>query len=61
MVEFAKAGLKDPKLVRLDVESKIGDDLRMAFFTVRQAEKDACLLALLDAKSAKSVFKSSRN
>ena len=47
LVEFAKAGLKDPKLVRLDVESKIGDDLRMAFFTVRQAEKDACLLALL--------------
>ncbi|OAX39981.1 DEAD-domain-containing protein [Rhizopogon vinicolor AM-OR11-026] len=47
LVEFAKAGLRDPKLVRLDAESKISTDLRMAFFSVKQAEKDACLLALL--------------
>ena len=47
LVDFAKAGLKNPKLVRLDAESKISADLRMAFFTVRQAEKDACLLTLL--------------
>jgi ATP-dependent RNA helicase DDX54/DBP10 len=47
LVEFAKAGLQDPKLVRLDAESKISSDLRMAFFSVKQAEKDACLLALL--------------
>ncbi|KAG0704483.1 P-loop containing nucleoside triphosphate hydrolase protein [Suillus ampliporus] len=47
LVEFAKAGLCDPKLVRLDAESKISSDLRMAFFSVKQAEKDACLLALL--------------
>ena len=47
LVEFAKAGLHDPKLVRLDAESKISTDLRMAFFSVKQAEKDACLLALL--------------
>ncbi|KAJ3516845.1 hypothetical protein NLJ89_g867 [Agrocybe chaxingu] len=47
LVEFAKAGLQDPKLVRLDAESKISTDLRMAFFSVKQAEKDACLLALL--------------
>ncbi|KAG2074614.1 ATP-dependent RNA helicase DBP10 [Suillus decipiens] len=47
LVEFAKAGLSDPKLVRLDVESKISSDLRMAFFSVKQAEKDASLLALL--------------
>lgn len=47
LVEFAKAGLHDPKLVRLDVESKISTDLRMAFFSVKQAEKDACLIALL--------------
>lgn len=32
LVEFAKAGLSDPKLVRLDAESKISTDLRMAFF-----------------------------
>ncbi|KAG1900649.1 P-loop containing nucleoside triphosphate hydrolase protein [Suillus fuscotomentosus] len=47
LVEFAKAGLSDPKLVRLDAESKISTDLRMAFFSVKQAEKDASLLALL--------------
>ena len=47
LVDFAKAGLQDPKLVRLDAESKISSDLRMAFFSVKQDEKDACLLALL--------------
>ena len=47
LVEFAKAGLQNPKLVRLDAESKISPDLRMAFFSVKQAEKDACLLVLL--------------
>ena len=47
LVEFAKAGLQDPKLVRLDAESKISSDLRMAFFSIKQAEKDACLLGLL--------------
>ncbi|KAG6811535.1 hypothetical protein H0H92_006968 [Tricholoma furcatifolium] len=47
LVEFAKAGLEEPKLVRLDAESKISNDLRMAFFSVKQAEKEACLLSLL--------------
>ncbi|KAF8326673.1 uncharacterized protein EI90DRAFT_2930055 [Cantharellus anzutake] len=47
LVEFAKAGLQNPKLVRLDAESKISSDLRMAFFSVKQTEKDACLLTLL--------------
>ncbi|CUA66773.1 hypothetical protein RSOLAG22IIIB_00221 [Rhizoctonia solani] len=47
LVEFAKAGLQDPKLVRLDSESKIGADLRMAFFSVKHEEKEAALLALL--------------
>ncbi|KAG1813712.1 P-loop containing nucleoside triphosphate hydrolase protein [Suillus variegatus] len=47
LVEFAKAGLSDPKLVRLDAESKISTDLRMALFSVKQAEKDASLLVLL--------------
>ncbi|KAF8274599.1 P-loop containing nucleoside triphosphate hydrolase protein [Lactarius quietus] len=47
LVEFAKAGLQNPKLVRLDAESKISADLRMAFFSVKQDEKDACLLVLL--------------
>ncbi|KAL0575743.1 ATP-dependent RNA helicase dbp10 [Marasmius crinis-equi] len=47
LVDFAKAGLENPKLVRLDAESKISSDLKMAFFSVKQAEKDACLLSLL--------------
>ncbi|KAG5733691.1 ATP-dependent RNA helicase DBP10 [Termitomyces sp. T112] len=47
LVEFAKAGLVEPKLVRLDAESKISTDLRMAFFSVKKAEKEACLLSLL--------------
>ncbi len=47
LVEFAKAGLQEPKLVRLDTESKVSPDLKMAFFSVKQAEKDACLLSLL--------------
>jgi len=47
LVEFAKAGLQDPKLVRLDAESKISSDLKVAFFSVKQAEKEACLLSLL--------------
>ncbi|CAE7144168.1 unnamed protein product, partial [Rhizoctonia solani] len=47
LVEFAKAGLQDPKLVRLDSESKISTDLRMAFFSVKQEEKEAALLSLL--------------
>ncbi|KAG8708350.1 ATP-dependent RNA helicase dbp10 [Ceratobasidium sp. 394] len=47
LVEFAKAGLQDPKLVRLDSESKISSDLRMAFFSVKQEEKEAALLSLL--------------
>lgn len=47
LVEFAKAGLREPKLVRLDSETKISADLRMAFWSVREGEKDAALLCLL--------------
>ena len=35
--EFAKAGLRDPEMVRLDVESRISPDLGLAFFSVRCA------------------------
>lgn len=47
LVEFAKAGLVNPKLIRLDAESKISSDLRMAFISVKPAEKEAALLTLL--------------
>lgn len=47
LAEFAKAGLRDPQLVRLDVETKISPDLKLSFFTVRQEEKYAALLYLV--------------
>ncbi|KAF3767588.1 hypothetical protein M406DRAFT_39706 [Cryphonectria parasitica EP155] len=47
LVEFARAGLQDPSLVRLDAETKISPDLESAFFTVKAAEKEAGLLHVL--------------
>ena len=47
LVEFAKAGLQDPLLIRLDVEQKISEDLETAFFTAKPAEKQAALLYIL--------------
>ncbi|KAF2772719.1 DEAD-domain-containing protein [Teratosphaeria nubilosa] len=47
LVEFARAGLQDPKLVRLDTESKIAPGLESAFFTVKRAEKEGALLHIL--------------
>ncbi|EGG13117.1 uncharacterized protein MELLADRAFT_32308 [Melampsora larici-populina 98AG31] len=47
LVEFAKAGLQNPKLVRLDSESKISSDLQMGFLSIKPNEKDAGLLVIL--------------
>ncbi|WEW57360.1 ATP-dependent RNA helicase dbp10 [Emydomyces testavorans] len=47
LVEFARAGLQEPTLVRLDTESKISPDLQSAFFTVKSAEKEGALLHIL--------------
>lgn len=47
LVDFAKAGLTNPILVRLDAESKISDLLQMAFFSVKKTEREAALLAIL--------------
>ena len=47
LVEFARAGLQDPSLVRLDAESKISPDLQSAFFTVKSSEKEGALLHIL--------------
>lgn len=47
LVEFARAGLQDPKLVRLDAESKIAPGLQSAFFAVKRAEKEGALLHIL--------------
>ncbi|KAI9709564.1 MAG: ATP-dependent RNA helicase dbp10 [Bogoriella megaspora] len=47
LVEFTKAGLREPTLVRLDVETKISPDLQSAFLTLKSAEKEGALLYLL--------------
>ncbi|KAI8640346.1 P-loop containing nucleoside triphosphate hydrolase protein [Parasitella parasitica] len=47
LVDFAKAGLQEPTLVRLDVDTKISRDLEMAFFSVKDNEKEGALLYLL--------------
>ncbi len=47
LVAFAKAGLREPQLIRLDVDTKISENLRLGFITVRKEEKPAALLWLL--------------
>lgn len=47
LVEFARAGLQEPSLVRLDSETKISPDLQSAFFSVKSAEKEGSLLHIL--------------
>ncbi|KAL2761163.1 hypothetical protein ACRALDRAFT_1045692 [Sodiomyces alcalophilus JCM 7366] len=47
LVEFARAGLQDPTLVRLDAETKVSPDLQSAFFSVKGDEKEAALLHIL--------------
>ena len=37
LAEFARAGLREPELVRLDSDTKISPDLQLAFFTARFA------------------------
>jgi len=47
LVDFAKAGLTNPVLVRLDAESKISDDLEMLFLSTKNDEREATLLYTL--------------
>ncbi|QPG94958.1 ATP-dependent RNA helicase dbp10 [Epichloe festucae Fl1] len=47
LVEFARAGLQDPSLIRLDAETKVSPDLESAFFSVKGAEKEGSLLHIL--------------
>ncbi|KAI4205732.1 MAG: hypothetical protein LQ350_000229 [Teloschistes chrysophthalmus] len=48
LVEFARAGLQEPTLVRLDAESKVSPDLQSVFFTMKSAEKEGALLHALN-------------
>ncbi|XP_028680058.1 ATP-dependent RNA helicase DDX54 [Erpetoichthys calabaricus] len=47
LVEFASAGLIDPVLVRLDVDTKLSEQLKLAFFYLRTDDKPAFLLHML--------------
>nr|XP_034334375.1 ATP-dependent RNA helicase DDX54 [Crassostrea gigas] len=47
LVEFAKAGLHDPTLLRLDVETKLSEQLKQSFFRCREEDKPAILLYIL--------------
>ncbi|KAK6461724.1 ATP-dependent RNA helicase DBP10 [Scheffersomyces coipomensis] len=47
LVDFAKAGLTSPVLVRLDADSKISDNLQMAYFTTKRQEREANLLYII--------------
>ena len=39
LVQFSRAGLRDPQLIRLDTDTKLSDELRLCFFSVRTCEK----------------------
>jgi ATP-dependent RNA helicase DDX54/DBP10 len=41
LVQFARAGLRDPQLIRLETDTKLSDELRTAYFSVRSNEKVA--------------------
>uniref|UniRef100_A0A8C1C4V3 DEAD (Asp-Glu-Ala-Asp) box polypeptide 54 n=2 Tax=Cyprinus carpio TaxID=7962 RepID=A0A8C1C4V3_CYPCA len=47
IVEFARAGLTEPVLIRLDVDTKLSDQLKLSFFHLRLDDKPALLLHLL--------------
>lgn len=47
LAQFARAGLRDPTLIRLDMDSKVSEQLCLGFFHVRSGNKNAALLYLL--------------
>ena len=65
LVEFARAGLQDPTMVRLDSEATVSETLRVSFLTCRSAEKDAALLyvlrEILPPKGLTIVFAATRH
>lgn len=48
IVEFARAGLSDPVLIRLDIDWKLPSTLWLGWISVRAELKTAALLQLLD-------------
>ena len=48
LLEFAQAGLTEPALIRLDVETKLSNNLKTAFITCLPFEKEALLFHILN-------------
>lgn len=47
LVDFSKAGLNDPTLIRLDVDTKLPEQLELTYLACRSEDKLAALLYLL--------------
>jgi ATP-dependent RNA helicase DDX54/DBP10 len=47
VAEFAKAGLYEPELIRLDIEMKLNENLKLIFFHLRHDDKTSLLIYLL--------------
>jgi ATP-dependent RNA helicase DDX54/DBP10 len=47
LIQFSRAGLREPQLVRLDTDIKLSEELRVAYFATRSNEKVAALLYLV--------------
>lgn len=47
LIDFAKAGLTNPVLIRLDAETKVSELLQMAFFSVKKTEREGALLHII--------------
>ena len=47
LVQFSRAGLRDPQLIRLDTDIKMSEELRLAFFMIRSNEKLAAFMYLV--------------
>jgi hypothetical protein len=45
--DFAICGIKEYKIIMVDKESKLSDDLKIHFFVARTSEKAATLLYML--------------
>ena len=48
LAEFARAGLKEPHLIRLDTDMKLSPDLKLNFFLVRPQERYSALLHIVN-------------
>lgn len=48
--DFSLSGMKDYRLVQVDKDSKLSDNLKLHFFVCRSVEKEACLFWLLREK-----------